>query len=129
MAEGYYYLITSLPDLSLADKDPGYTVTSFRDGVMEHLNPDDARLMRVLFYRFDIENLVNLVTDGQSPWRDEGNYSIDQLQFMLSSPETLPVFMRAFVQETNREWDRLSPKVLLNKATTYFIDWSHRVPN
>ena len=129
MAEGYYYLITALPDLSLTDKDPGFTVTSFRDSVMEHLSPKDARLMRVLFYRFDIENLINLIANTNAPWRPEGNFGIDQLQNMLSSPEMLPVFMRLFVQDTSREWERLSPKVMLNMATTYLIDWSHHVPN
>lgn len=129
MGEGYYYLITALPDLSLADKTPGFSVSSFRDTIIDQLSRSDAQLMQILYYRFDTENLVSLIKKTNKPWRPEGNFREDEMREMLSLPEILPVPMRIFVQETSKEWDRLSPKALLNIATTYLIDWSRNVPN
>lgn len=129
MAEGYYYLITALPDLSLADKDPGFTVPGFRNAIIEQLNPEDTELMRILYYRFDIENFVTLIKKRNHPWRTEGNFGKDEMQEMRSLPDTLPDFLCAFTQETSKEWGHMSSKALLNVATTYFIDWSRSVSN
>jgi hypothetical protein len=129
MREGYYYLITALPDLSLTDKDPGYTVLSFRKFVMEQLDPKDAKLMQILYYRYDIENLVTLIKKTDDPWRPAGNFDPDELRSMLSLPDTLPEFLQHFVQDTNKVWDRMTQKELINSATTYFIDWSHTISN
>lgn len=129
MKEGYYYLITSLPELSLADKNPGYDVLSFREYAREHLSASDSRLLNILYYPFDIENLIILIKDTDKPWRQAGSFSREELQHMLSEPELMPAFLQSFVAETQKKWDVMTPKALLNVATTFFIDWSHTLPN
>ena len=129
MNEGYYYLITSLPDLSLADKDPGFTIPGFRETIIEQLSPEDANLLRIIYYRFDIENFVTLIKNTGDPWRTEGNFRKEEMQEMLLLPDTLPDFLRSFVEETKKDWGHLSRKSLLNIATTYFIDWSQNITN
>jgi vacuolar-type H+-ATPase subunit C/Vma6 len=129
ISEGYYYLITSLPDLSLTDKDPGYSVVSFRQSVMDQLDKKDARLIQVLYYRYDIENLGTLVKNTTDPWRPEGNFSADELSAMLSSPDSLPQFLALFMHDTYEAWPRMSRKEMINTATTYFIDWTSTIEN
>ncbi|MBL7844355.1 MAG: DUF2764 family protein [Cyclobacteriaceae bacterium] len=129
MKEGYYYLITSLPELSLTDKYPGYDTLSFRAFVTEHLTPEDSRLMRTLYYPYDIENLVTLTKNTDQPWHTSANYTREEMQHMLTEPHLLPEFLQGFVNENQKQWDRLTAKALINSATTLFIDWSHTIPN
>jgi hypothetical protein len=127
MTEGYYYLITSLPELSLTDKN--YDLQDFKGFITEQLTPSDYGLLQILFYPYDIENLVNLIKKTNRPWQLSGNYSREEMESMLSLPDTLPAFMQAFLADTRKLWDRMSPKKMLNTATAHFIDWSHNAPN
>ena len=129
MKEGYYYLITSLPELSLTDKTPGYDVYTFREYIAEHLTPEDKHLLSMLYYPIDIENLITLIKKTGQPWRKAGNYTQEEFQLMLSEPELMPAFLQPFVAETQKQWDRMTAKDLINAATTFFIDWSHTSPN
>ncbi len=128
MNEGYYYLITSLPDLSLNDKNVGYTVRSFRELAAEHLTPSDYELLTYLYYPYDIQNLVTLIKHDH-PWNNNGNYSREELELCLQEPERLPVFLQPFVLESQKLWEKTSLKTLLNAATTHYIDWTHTIPN
>ncbi len=129
MREGYYYLVTSLPDLSLTDKNVGFDVVSFRHFISDQISATDRILMQTLFYNYDIENLVTLIKNTESPWHPYGNFTLEEMTVMLSLPETLPAFMQQFVDYTNKSWSRLSTKTLLNNATTEFIDWSRQIRN
>jgi hypothetical protein len=129
MASGYYYLISSLPELSLNDKNLEYNMVSYRKFVMDELLPNDQKLLKILYYRYDIINLVNLIKETGEPWLEAGNYSREELLEMLGLPDNMPAFMRLFAEDTRKKWQVLSEKELLNRATTYFIDWSQRIEN
>src|SRR5690606_14413602 len=100
MHQGYYYLITALPDLSLTDKNPGYDMVSFRAFVLPELTPSDAALLKVLYYPYDIRNLATLIKKTSAPWNMAGNYTRDEMKDMLSLPDTLPEFLQTFRSET-----------------------------
>jgi hypothetical protein len=129
MARGYYYLITALPELSLNDKDLVYNMVSYRQFVMDELLPGDQKLLKILYYRFDIINLVNMIKETGDPWLEAGNYSREELDEMLGLPDSMPAFMRLFAEETRKKWPVAGEKELINRATTYFIDWSQRIEN
>lgn len=129
MALGYFYLISALPELSLNDKHLKFNLISFRQSVSDQLSPNDLEYLRVLYYRYDIINLVNLIKDNPEDWQEEGNYSKDQLTEMLGLPDSLPVFMKHFYEDTRKKWSLLSEKELINRATTHFIDWSENIDN
>jgi hypothetical protein len=129
MPEGYYYLITSLPELSLTDKSVGYTFRSFREQVAEHLTPADYELLMTLYYPYDIQNLITLIKNPDREWNSTGNFTREELEYRLSEPELFPPFLQDFVSETQKQWERTSAKKLLNEATTFFIDWTQRIPN
>ena len=129
MANGYYYLISALPELNLTDKELKYTMISYRTSVMEQLDYKDANLLKILYYPFDIINLINLIKDSEDDWDERGNYTKDQLFEMLELPDSLPEFMQNFVEQTQSEWKKKTGKELLNKATEIFVDWSREAPN
>ena len=129
MANGYYYLISALPELNLTDKELEYDMITYRSFVMELLDPVDAKLLKILYYPFDIMNLVTLIKGNETDWDACGNYSKDELQEMIQLPDSLPRFMQLFVEETRETWEKASAKDLLNKATSLFVDWSREAPN
>lgn len=129
MSRGYYYLITSLPELALSDKNPVYNLLRFREFILDELTPHDKELYQVLFYHFDIENFVSIIKQSRARWHPYGNFSQKELQAMVVLPDTLPYFLQAFIDDTRKLWERTSEKKLINLATTYFIDWSQAVPN
>jgi len=127
MQPAYYYIVASLPDLSLTDKDTAFDTLRFRAYVNEHLSTRDAGLLRVLYYNFDIENFIALVRNTGAPWHPYGYFSAVEIQERLETPNSLPPFLRPYTDPS--EWRHLSPKALLNAITTDFLDWSRRVPN
>jgi hypothetical protein len=129
MKRSYYYIISALPELNLTDKNTGYDLKGFRDFVYEQLTPEDAELLRTLYYTYDIENLVTLIKKSEKPWQPSGNYSATELQSMMALPDTLPLFLQTFILDTRKMWERMGAKALINTATTHFIDWSHTIEN
>jgi len=129
MKRNYYYIISALPELNLTDKKTGYDLKGFREFVNEQLVPEDAELLRTLYYTYDIENLVTLIKKSDRPWHPAGNYSSAEMQSMLALPDTLPLFFQSFILDTRKLWDRMSSKALINEATVHYIDWSHSLTN
>ena len=80
MAKGYYYLISSLPELSLTDKDLQYDLVTYRDFIKNHLSEQDQSLLRTLYYLFDITNFTNLVKENGKDWRQEGYFSKEEFE-------------------------------------------------
>ena len=129
MANGYYYLITALPNLNLTDKDLEYNMVTFRDFVIDELDAEDAKLLKVLYYPYDIINLVNLIKDNDHAWDERSNYTRNELESMLLMPTSLPEFMQIFFDETRQYWNKWSEKELTDYATALYIDWSRTAPN
>ena len=96
MRQGYYYLITSLPELNLTDKDPVFNVLRFREFIYDELTPHDKELFETLFYHFDIENLVTVIKSTNNRWHPYGNFSEDELK-QITPPRHITGFHDAFV--------------------------------
>ncbi len=129
MANGYYYLIASLPELSLTDKSLPFDVVGYRDYIQQDLDPKDARLIKTLYYSYDISNLAALVKNPAAIWNKAGNYSKDSFEAMLRAPETLPDFLPAFYEDTHTRWERWNEKQFFNHAMSAYLDWAASTPN
>ena len=124
MSNGYYYLIASLPELNLTDKNVQFDLVSYRDYIFDSLDARDAQQLKILYYPFDIINLGNLIKKREVDWNKGGNYSRSALEAMLQEPTTFPDFLLPFYEETNGHWDEWSVKKLNNYAITLYLDWS-----
>ena len=129
MSRGYYYLISALPELGLTDKQLEFDMISYRDFIHGELAPEDANLLKILYYQYDIINLVHLIKESGTPWEKAGNYTKLEMEEMLALPDSLPLFMKSFVEDTQARWPSASVKQLVNLATWKFIDWSRYAPN
>ncbi len=123
MANGYYYLIASLHELNLTDKNVQFDLISYRDFILESLDTKDAELLKLLYYPYDIKNLCNLIKQEEADWYKAGNYSRSALETMLQEPSSFPDFLLQFHDETHMNWDKWSIKQLSNYATTLYNDW------
>jgi len=124
MANGYYYLISSLDELNLTDKNVQFDLISFRDYILDSLDTKDAQQLKILYYPYDIKNLCNLIKKKDFDWNKAGNYSRSVLEAMQEEPTTFPDFLLPFYEETNKNWNKWSVKQLTNYATTLYNDWS-----
>jgi hypothetical protein len=129
MAAAHYYLITSLPELSLQDKNLLYTEQGFRLQLQEFLDEQEIAIIRGLYYTYDIRNFINLIKHDTEAFDDRGNFTKEELLAAKTVPEILPVFMETFVLSTQRSWETASYHDLLNDLTTRFIEWTRELPN
>ncbi len=124
MANGYYYIIASLHELSLTDKNVEFDFISYRDSIIESLDNKDVELLKLLYYPYDIKNLCNLIKKKEADWYKAGIYSRSALEAMLQDPATFPNFLLQFHEETSMNWDKWSVKQLSNYAINLYNDWS-----
>lgn len=103
----YYCMMAGLPDIELADTQPGLSFEELREQCDEALSPGDAKLMADYFYlRQDCNNLVRLLKDPEAKIDFWGNYSEEQLCDLITSATELnfnvhrfPSFMSVFARE------------------------------
>lgn len=105
--------MASLPDIELADTQPGYGMQEMREQCDEQLSPADQNLMQQYFYlRQDCKNLVKLLNDPTAEVELTGNYSMEQYNDLMTSARELnfnvhryPAFMSEFAREYNYNKD------------------------
>ncbi len=103
----YYCLMAGLPDIELADTQPGYSLADLREQCEEELNDGDKILLaRYFFLRHDCQNLVRLLKDPEAKVDGSGNYSAEQYADLLTSAREMnhnvsryPAFMSDFARE------------------------------
>ena len=103
----YYCMMAGLPDIELADTQPGITFQELREQCEEQLSPGDAKLVaNYLYLRQDCTNLVRLLKDPDAQIEVWGNYSLEQLRDLITSATELnfnvhrfPAFMSIFARE------------------------------
>ena len=103
----YYCMMAGLPDIDLADTQPGITFEELREQCEEQLSPGDAKLVgSYLYLRQDCKNLVRLLKDPDAEIDFFGNFSLEQLRDLITSATELnfnvhryPAFMSIFARE------------------------------
>ena len=109
----YYCMMAGLPDIELADTQPGITVEELREQCEEQLSAGDAKLVgNYLYLRLDCTNLVRLLKNPDAQIDILGNYSLEQLRDLITSATELnfnvhryPAFMSIFAREYNYNKD------------------------
>ena len=109
----YYCMMAGLPDIELADTQPGITFEELREQCEEQLSAGDAKLVgNYLYLRLDCTNLVRLLKNPDAQIDIWGNYSLEQLRDLITSATELnfnvhryPAFMSIFAREYNYNKD------------------------
>jgi hypothetical protein len=103
----YYYLIASLPELTLEDNKLSYTVAGFKEELYDSLSEADKKLIDLFYLQFDNKNLLKLIENKEAAIDTRGNYSSEELLEYISmakeagevNPELFPPYLSAFVSE------------------------------
>jgi len=105
MNSNYYYLYSSLPEIHFNEKTDYRNLEYLFDEIMESLADSDKSAMRYIRYPLDNINLVRLLEgkpDFENNFLSGGNYTFDELKREVKSMDTLPVYMRQFLELFNQ---------------------------
>ncbi len=109
----YYCLGAGLPDLDLADTQPGFSFEELREWCDSELSDHDRHLLSYFYLRLDCINLVKLLKDPDAKIHLYGNYTMEQYQDLITSAREMnfnvhrfPAFMSIFAREYNYNKDR-----------------------
>ncbi len=83
----YYYLVAGLPDILLDEGRQKASIASFKYEFESSLHPDDYKLVKFLFLKYDNANLLNLLMKKYKKFIDFGNYSKDSMEDEIKTPE------------------------------------------
>lgn len=107
----YYYLIASLPELTLEDSKLSYTVSSFKEELYYNLSTSDKRLIDLFYLKFDNKNLFKLLKDKEAEVDARGNYSAACLLELITAvkeeekidEKVFPPYLSAFIADYLKE--------------------------
>jgi hypothetical protein len=103
----YYYLIASLPELTLEDNKLSYTVAGFKEELYDSLSGAGKKLIDLFYLQFDNRNVLKLLENKEATIDARGNYSSEELLEYISlakeagevDPKLFPPYLSAFVSE------------------------------
>lgn len=108
MNRNYYYIVASLPELSLEDGRLDYTIDNFRAEYYTEFSLKDRKLIDLLYLRIDNINVLKLLRDKDAQITKRGVYSVVELTNYISD-----------LKEGNTIDDNLFPLYLSNYITSY----------
>lgn len=132
----YYCMIAGLPDLDLQDTTPGISMEAMLEQCDEQLTALDKKLLFYFLLRTDCANLVRLLKNPEAEIQTVGNFSVEQLQDLITSATELnfnvhrfPSFMSIFAREYafNKDKEGYFPE---DELLYQFLDYAIRTcPN
>ena len=100
--------MAGLPDIDLADTQPGFSFEELREWCDAELSAHDRKLISYFYLRLDCKNLVKLLKDPEAKVDLYGNYTLEQYQDLITSAREMnfnvhrfPSFMSVFAREYN----------------------------
>ena len=103
----YYCLIAGLPDIELADTQPGMPMEDFIEQMNDTLDYWDAKMMANYFFLLrDCQNLITFLKDPEAELKYEGAMNKEQFTDLVKSATEMnfnvhryPQFMSIFARE------------------------------
>jgi len=96
-SRNYYDLVTGLADIRPDTARIPFVAADFIAQTAELVHPDDAGLLRLLQLPIDNRNLITLLDKINRPFEPGGTYDRETLTVEIANPETLPEYMRFFI--------------------------------
>ena len=136
MSKSYYYLVASLPELTLEDSKLSYTVADFKTEFYPYLSSEDQKLIDLFYLKFDNENLLKLLRDKDATIDGRGNYSLDQLNEAIAtikeggemSAKEFPTYLSELIAEYYSE--NANPTMLWeDRLAALYFDFAKKCKN
>jgi len=98
MAENYYFLVASLPEIDFDEPGECPTFPEFAQGVKEHLSPADILLFEKVQLTIDVVNLAVLMEERDTPFTEGGLYDKMTLLEGLHSVDLFPPYIQKVIE-------------------------------
>lgn len=126
----YYYLVAGLPDLLLDEGRQKASLASFKYEFESNLHPDDYRLVKYLFLKYDNANLLNLLMKKYKKFIDLGNYPRDIMEEEIKNPQNrLPSYLTNFIVSFKSGEKVYSATSWETELDNYFFDYLLQTEN
>ena len=99
----YYCLVAGLPDLFFNENRSEFDSLIFKNELKLQLRKSDFELAKLLYLKYDNENLLNLLFVKNEPFNSLGNYSKDFLEAQMENPIKIPDYMIDFIRWNNKQ--------------------------
>ena len=110
----YYYLISSLPELTAGEEFQNHPYDVFHTFVREELSYSDYGSFLRCFLLNDVDNLVEMLEnpsgDDETSWNSPSCYDREELEDSLQDTDNLPTFLADFIWDF-RNGKRLYPQL------------------
>lgn len=110
MPRKYYALVAGLPDISIEDEKLTFSQLDFRNELQEVIHPNDFELVKLLFFAYDNQNLLNLLEYKDKAFDEKGIFSRAQLEEEITNPLIVPDYMQVFINHY-KEKEAVFPKL------------------
>lgn len=105
----YYCLMAGLPDITLSDTQPGYSMQNLVEELHESLTAWDARLMANYFFlQKDCRNIVSLLKNPDAEIEQFGSLTLEQYKDLIKSAQEMNFNVHrypAFMSQFARQWE------------------------
>ena len=130
----YYYLIASLPELSLNEPPSQDRLEEALQLIQRQLSPPDQEAFRWFLYRNDVYNLIEFWQDQQNelpprPLRYPHSVPVDDFPRLSREAELLPAFLQPFMEANANEAPHWPATVIENRLHGYFFEALDQAPH
>ncbi len=101
MTVPYQYIVAGLPDIILNEVKVDISLSSFIKDIQEQIPPKDATLLSYVGYPIDNRNLLIKLLHKNDPILQIGNFTEQELQEEIKSPDLLPDYMQEYLAAYN----------------------------
>ncbi len=104
----YFCLIAGLPDIIINETKSLISSPEFKFEISEQLEPTDYKLAEMLYFKYDNENLLNIILKRNKPFNNLGKYTQDELEEQIKEPTHIVVYMKQFITGFKAEEKQVS---------------------
>ncbi len=118
----YYYLVTSLEDVSLETEKINMRSQELIELFPSELSKKDWELFKAFLYQFDNKNLIACL-EKKEDFDPRGNFSKEALEEEIKTPLALPKYMIEFLENLKRDQREFPHLSLENELTIFYFDY------
>jgi hypothetical protein len=98
MKREYTCLISSLPELIIDFDAKKFDFFSLRKEIEDSLHPNDYELVKILFFHYDNQNLLNTLLQKDFQFCKKGNFTQNEIDENIKSHHNIPKYMADFIK-------------------------------
>jgi len=125
----YFCLIAGLPDITIDETKSLISSSEFKLEIFEQLKPADYKLAEMLYFKYDNENLLNIILKKDKPFNNLGKYTQEELEEQIKEPTHIEVFMKQFIVSYKKEEAQVSELFWENKLQALYFDFVLQTKN